>query len=128
MADRQRRRRLRPDIGEGGAAVTTEPLAGGTRAAAVWTRRAGDHSPSPSSHHASGEHRYSTTEVRKCRVVRHKKKLANVSDGSDPARAVAEMKRVLRPGGTAAVYVWDHAGEMELIQHFWNAAIALDPA
>jgi SAM-dependent methyltransferase len=45
----------------------------------------------------------------------------------DPARAVAEMKRVLRPGGIAAAYVWDHAGEMQLIRHFWNAAIAVDP-
>jgi SAM-dependent methyltransferase len=45
-----------------------------------------------------------------------------------PKRALAEMRRVLRPGGTGAVYVWDHAGEMQLIRHFWDAAIALDPA
>jgi hypothetical protein len=38
------------------------------------------------------------------------------------------MLRVLRPGGTAAAYVWDYAGEMQLIRHFWNAAVALDPA
>jgi SAM-dependent methyltransferase len=46
---------------------------------------------------------------------------------ANPEKAVAEMKRVLRPGGTAAVYVWDHAGEMQLTRHFWNAAIAVDP-
>lgn len=45
-----------------------------------------------------------------------------------PGRAVAEMMRVLRPGGTAAAYLWDYAGEMQLLRHFWNAAIALDPA
>ncbi|MEK8026201.1 class I SAM-dependent methyltransferase [Pseudaquabacterium rugosum] len=28
----------------------------------------------------------------------------------DPARGVAEMRRVLRPGGTAAAYAWDMAG------------------
>lgn len=45
-----------------------------------------------------------------------------------PEPAVAEMMRVLRPGGTAAAYVWDYAGEMQLIRHFWNAAVAVDPA
>jgi SAM-dependent methyltransferase len=46
----------------------------------------------------------------------------------EPARFVDEMKRVLRPGGTAAAYVWDYAGRIELIRVFWNAAAALDPA
>ena len=44
-----------------------------------------------------------------------------------PAQALAEMRRILRPGGTAAVYVWDYAGEMQLIRHFWDAAISLGP-
>ena len=46
----------------------------------------------------------------------------------NPAQAVAEMKRVLRAGGTGAAYVWDHAGEMQLTRYFWSAAVALDPA
>ncbi len=46
----------------------------------------------------------------------------------DPAQAVAEMRRVARPGGTAAVYVWDYAGEMQFMRYFWDAAAALDPA
>jgi SAM-dependent methyltransferase len=46
----------------------------------------------------------------------------------DPARAVAELARVTRPGGTVAVYVWDYAGEMQLMRYFWDAAGALDPA
>jgi SAM-dependent methyltransferase len=45
-----------------------------------------------------------------------------------PEHAVAEMRRGLRPDGTAAVYVWDYAGEMQLMRHFWDAAVALDPA
>jgi SAM-dependent methyltransferase len=45
-----------------------------------------------------------------------------------PERAVAEMARVTRPGGTVAVYLWDYAGEMQLMRHFWDAAAALDPA
>lgn len=45
----------------------------------------------------------------------------------DPQRAVAEMARVLVPGGEAACYVWDYAGRMELMRHFWDAAAAEDP-
>lgn len=45
-----------------------------------------------------------------------------------PAKAVFEMKRALRPGGSVAVYVWDYAGEMQLMRRFWEAAAALDPA
>ncbi|MBI3301646.1 MAG: methyltransferase domain-containing protein [Deltaproteobacteria bacterium] len=45
-----------------------------------------------------------------------------------PDRAVAEMARVARPGGTVAAYVWDYAGQMQLMRHFWDAAVALDPA
>jgi SAM-dependent methyltransferase len=44
-----------------------------------------------------------------------------------PEAALAEMARVVRPGRLVAVYVWDYAGKMELMRHFWNAAVALDP-
>ena len=44
----------------------------------------------------------------------------------EPALAVREMKRAVRPGGVVAAYVWDYAGGMELIRHFWDAAVALD--
>lgn len=46
----------------------------------------------------------------------------------DPSRGLAEMARVTRPGGVVAAYVWDYAGEMQLMRHFWDAAAALDPA
>ena len=39
-------------------------------------------------------------------------------------RATGEMRRVLRPGGVAAAYVWDYAGNMELIQRFAIPLIA----
>lgn len=45
-----------------------------------------------------------------------------------PDRAVAEMIRVTRPGGLIAAYVWDYAEGMQLMRHFWDAAIELDPA
>lgn len=46
----------------------------------------------------------------------------------DPAQAASEMARVARPGATVACYVWDYAGRMQFMRHFWNAAAALDAA
>jgi ubiquinone/menaquinone biosynthesis C-methylase UbiE len=46
----------------------------------------------------------------------------------DPLRAVAEAMRVVGERGTVAAYVWDYAGRMELMRHFWDAAVELDPA
>lgn len=46
---------------------------------------------------------------------------------ADPLRAVAEMRRVLRPGGVLAACVWDYPGEMTMLRVFWDAATALDP-
>lgn len=43
-----------------------------------------------------------------------------------PEVAVAEMARVVRPGGTVAVYVWDYARDMQFMRYFWDAAVALD--
>jgi ubiquinone/menaquinone biosynthesis C-methylase UbiE len=45
----------------------------------------------------------------------------------DRPAALTEMRRVARPGGTVAGYVWDYPGEMQLMTHFWAAAVALDP-
>ncbi len=45
-----------------------------------------------------------------------------------PERAVAEMARAAKPRSAVAAYVWDYAGRMQLMRHFWNAAAALDPA
>jgi SAM-dependent methyltransferase len=46
----------------------------------------------------------------------------------DLARAVAEMVRVAAGGGAIAAYVWDYGGQMQFLRHFWDAAVALDPA
>jgi SAM-dependent methyltransferase len=45
-----------------------------------------------------------------------------------PEAAVAEMARAVVVGGTVAAYVWDYAGGMQLVRHFWDAAVALDPS
>ena len=46
----------------------------------------------------------------------------------DPAKALDEMTRVTRPGGTVAAAVWDYERGMEMLRVFWDEAIALSPA
>lgn len=44
----------------------------------------------------------------------------------DLSAALAEMVRVAAAGAVVAAYVWDYAGKMELMRHFWDAAVELD--
>jgi len=43
-----------------------------------------------------------------------------------PVRALEEFRRVVSPGGTIAIYVWDYASGAMFLRHFWDAAIAID--
>lgn len=47
---------------------------------------------------------------------------------SDARAGVTEMARVVRDGGTVAACTWDSEGAMTMLHHFWEAALALDPA
>ena len=46
----------------------------------------------------------------------------------DANKAVDEMKRVTRRGGTVAAAVWDYGEGMEMLRVFWDEAIAMTPA
>lgn len=46
----------------------------------------------------------------------------------NPEGALAEMRRVVRPGGTVAAAVWASAGGMPHQRLFWDTAAMLDPA
>jgi SAM-dependent methyltransferase len=46
----------------------------------------------------------------------------------DPTAGVAEMGRVVRPGGIVAACTWDFAGGMELLGTFWKAARTVEPS
>ncbi len=46
----------------------------------------------------------------------------------DAPKAMAEMRRVTKPGGWIAACVWDYDEGMKMLRKFWDAAVALDPA
>ena len=46
----------------------------------------------------------------------------------DARKALGEMKRVTKPGGTVAAAVWDYGDGMEMLRVFWDEAVALTPA
>ena len=45
---------------------------------------------------------------------------------SDADAGVAEMRRVVHPGGTVASCTWDYSGGMTMLRTFWDAALSLD--
>jgi ubiquinone/menaquinone biosynthesis C-methylase UbiE len=51
--------------------------------------------------------------------------LLNLNFIPDPAKAVREMSRVTRPGGTVTAAVWDYGQGMEMLRVFWDEAVAL---
>jgi len=46
---------------------------------------------------------------------------------ADPVKGIGEMVRVTRAGGTIAACVWDHAGGVGPLSHFWRAVHRVDP-
>jgi SAM-dependent methyltransferase len=46
----------------------------------------------------------------------------------DHGKALAEMRRVTRPGGVVSACVWDYGEGMESLRIFWDEVVALDPA
>jgi ubiquinone/menaquinone biosynthesis C-methylase UbiE len=44
----------------------------------------------------------------------------------NPALALREFRRITRPGGTVAVYVWHYAQGARFLREFWDVAIAID--
>jgi SAM-dependent methyltransferase len=45
----------------------------------------------------------------------------------DAGAMMEEMARVTLPGGKVAAYVWDYGGGMEMMRHFWDAALEAKP-
>jgi SAM-dependent methyltransferase len=45
----------------------------------------------------------------------------------DPKKALIELRRVTKPGGTVSAAVWDYGAGMRMLRTFWDAVIQVDP-
>jgi SAM-dependent methyltransferase len=45
----------------------------------------------------------------------------------DPAHALAEFRRITRPSGTVACFVWDYSVGARFIRAFWDVELEIDP-
>jgi SAM-dependent methyltransferase len=45
----------------------------------------------------------------------------------DKVKALNEMARIVRPDGAVALYVWDYAGQMQIMRYFFDTARLIDP-
>jgi SAM-dependent methyltransferase len=119
------------DVGCGTGAVTDEALRLGSPSEVVGVDRSLDYVryaraqvPDPRAHFVAGSAAAlpfpdSYIDAAVCGLV--------INFVPEPGRAAAEMTRVTRPGGAVGAYVWDYAGEMQLMRYFWDAAVAIDP-
>ncbi len=46
----------------------------------------------------------------------------------DRKKALAEVRRVSRPGGRISAAVWDYGAGLQMLRVFWDAAVAADPS
>jgi SAM-dependent methyltransferase len=44
-----------------------------------------------------------------------------------PEQTLSTMQSLVKTGGTVAAYVWDYGGGMQMMRHFWDAAVKIDP-
>lgn len=52
--------------------------------------------------------------------------MVNFVPPDDQPAVVMAMRDIVRPGGMVAAYVWDYAGQMQMMRAFWDAATMLD--
>ena len=45
----------------------------------------------------------------------------------DPRRALLELLRVIKPGGSLSAAVWEYGAGMRMLRTFWDAAVDTDP-
>ncbi len=120
------------DVGSGTGALTTAIARFAPSSRIIGIDPAASYVAYAQTHHSADRVRFETGDAQRLRF----------GDGSfdrtlsllvlnfipEPSRALDEMIRVTRSGGTVASAVWDYGAGMEMLRIFWDEAVALDPS
>ena len=119
------------DIGCGTGALTSAILTAwepssvyGIDSSEGFVSQVQQHFTDPRAHFESGDATHLPWDAAVCDLTVSGLVLNFVPDHDSMVR---EMARVTRPGGVVAAYVWDYAGGMQMMRHFWDAVVAVSP-
>ena len=119
------------DVGSGTGALTTAVAALAPSSRIIGIDPAASYVAFAQTRHSGGRVRFEVGDAQRLRFADgdfdRTLSLLVVNFIPDPAKALDEMVRVTRPGGTIAAAVWDYGQGMEMLRVFWDEAVALNP-
>lgn len=120
------------DVGSGTGALTAPVVAVGPSSRVIGIDPAATYVAFAQAHHPMDRARFEVGDAQQLRFLSGSfdctLSLLVLNFIPDPTKALDEMIRVTRPGGTVAAAVWDYGQGMEMLRVFWDEAIALRPA
>ena len=120
------------DVGSGTGALTAAVAAVAPSSRIIGIDPASSYVAFAQARHAEDLIRFETGDAQALRFVngsfdRTLSLLVSISSAI-LSKALDEMIRVTRSGGTVAAAVWDYGQDMEMLRVFWDEAVALSPA
>ena len=120
------------DVGSGTGALTAAIAAAAPSSRIVGIDPAAPYVALAEKHHAGGHVRFEVGDAQQLRFADKSfdrtLSLLALNFIPDRAKALDEMIRVTRPGGTVSAAVWDYGHDMQMLRVFWDEAISLNPA
>jgi SAM-dependent methyltransferase len=117
------------DVGSGTGALAAAVAAAAPSSRVVGVDRAPAYVAFAKARHASPRVRFEVADARNLPFAQasfdRTLSLLNLNFVPEPGKAVDEMTRVTRRGGTVAAAVWDYGDGMQMLRVFWDEAVAL---
>ena len=119
------------DVGSGTGALAAAVIAAAPGSHVVGVDPAAPYIAFAQAHHSGPQTQFEVGDAQELRfgdeTFDRSLSLLNLNFIPDHRRALSEMKRVTRLGGTVAAAVWDYGDGMQMLRRFWDEAVALEP-